>query len=266
MPDAVLHVSDDGRLPAVFAEAGSVDETISPLERMPSADVPGYLGVGESALKAVRLALLAARRPDPTTILDLPCGHGRVLRWLAAAYPQARLTASDLLVDGVDFCAATWGAAPVYSVQTPTAELFPDRYDLIWVGSLLTHLNAHRWDDFVDLFVDLLAPGGVAVLTTCGPVVAARMRAGHGYGYPADVVTPALADYDARGFAFLPATPGETDYGLAVASPGWAVARVLRRPELRLTTYTEALWANHQDVLALTKMPVDTAAAESPYT
>ena len=95
--------------------ARPVIETISGDERMPAEDVPGYLDTGRSALRAVRLAQFAAGVGDFTSILDLPSGHGRVLRWLKAAYPDAKLTASDLLTDGVDFCAHEMDLAALWS-------------------------------------------------------------------------------------------------------------------------------------------------------
>ena len=88
---------------------------------------------------------LKASSPPPR-ILDFPCGHGRVLRYLRAEFPQAEITACDLLRDGVDFCAANFGAIPVYSDPDPSRIGLPrDAFDLIWVGSLFTHFDAARW-------------------------------------------------------------------------------------------------------------------------
>ena len=56
---------------------------------------------------------------DVKRILDLPCGHGRVLRYLSAAFPEAEITACDIMREGVDFCASTFGAIPVYSQDDP---------------------------------------------------------------------------------------------------------------------------------------------------
>src|SRR5438552_18413641 len=56
-------------------------------------DKKHYFAVGRSALACVRMALGEAGAPTPRSILDLPCGHGRVLRFLHAAYPAAQLTA-----------------------------------------------------------------------------------------------------------------------------------------------------------------------------
>src|SRR5580693_2657322 len=137
-----------------------VVQTVSPNERMPTEDLPGYFATGRSGLKAVQLAQLAARKADFGSILDMACGHGRVLRWLQAAYPQAQLAACDLLADGVEFCARVFGATPVQSTTSPNVDMFPGRYDLIWVGSLLTHVDADQWVQFIALWHELLAPDG----------------------------------------------------------------------------------------------------------
>jgi SAM-dependent methyltransferase len=257
----------DGRLPEGFgATRRDVDPVIGPGEQMPSDDLAGYLATGQSALKAVRLAMVAARAPEPTSILDLPCGHGRVLRWLAAAYPNARLTAGDLLADGVDFCAEAFGAQPVHSVPDPDPELFDEHFDLIWVGSLFTHLDVASWDRFFALFDAILAPGGVLVFTTHGELVAERMRRGHHYGYPPRAIERTLRTFAHTGFAFLEESPTQIDYGITIARPAWVVDRVTRTLDLRLALYTEALWANHQDVVAVVKRPNDPSVADRPAT
>ena len=102
-------------------------------------------------------------------------------------------------------------------------------------------------------------------MTVHGELVAERMRQGAHYGYPEPAVAQALSDYDADGFAFLVAE-GEVDYGFSVSKPSWVLDRVLRFADLRLASYTECLWANHQDVLALVRRPVVPDSADSPYT
>jgi hypothetical protein len=73
-----------------------------------------YLEIGTSALDCINSALATAHN-TPTSILDLPCGHGRVCRMLRASFPDAHLTVCDLDHDAVDFCAAQFNATPVYS-------------------------------------------------------------------------------------------------------------------------------------------------------
>jgi SAM-dependent methyltransferase len=233
-----------------------VSREISSSERMPSEDIEGYLEVGRSALKAIRLTQIASGKADFGAILDMPSGHGRVLRWLKAAYPDAKLTACDLLPDGVDFCAEHLGATPVYSSPWPTADAFSDRYDLIFVGSLLTHVDVPLWDHLITLWHDLLTPDGLLVVTTHGELVAERMRAGHLYGYPAPAVTRALRAYEHAGFTFLEEPPANIEYGITLARPEWTLSRLLRHPDFRVVMSGEALWDRHQDVTAVVKRPL----------
>lgn len=242
----------------------SVSSAVSPTERMPTEDLAGYFATGRSGLKAVQLAQLAARKAGFATILDMACGHGRVLRWLQAAYPDARLTACDLLPDGVDFCRSAFGATPVYATPTLTLDMFPDRYDLIWVGSLLTHLDADQWVKFIQLWHDALSPDGLLVVTTHGELVAERMRNGSDYGYAATSIRRMLRSYDHAGFAFLQDPAEEAEYGISISKPEWVIRNLLSHSDFRLALFTEALWANHQDVVAVVNRPLDPRMAERP--
>jgi len=239
-----------GDLAALRAE---LNTNISPSERMPSDDVSGYLAVGASALRAVRLAQASANVADFTSILDFPCGHGRVLRWLKAAYPRARLTASDVLADGVDWCSRELGALGVYGANQPDAALFEHRYDLIWVGSLLTHVDVPQWRQFLDVVHELLAPDGLLVITTHGDYVAERMARGHLYGYPELQVKRLLRAYRHAGFGFLEESPSSVEYGISISRPEWVLRQVMVESDLRLILAAEMLWDNHQDVYAFVR-------------
>ena len=46
-------------------------------------------GVGASAAEAIIAALAAGRLAEVKRVLDLPCGHGRVLRHLVNMFPDA---------------------------------------------------------------------------------------------------------------------------------------------------------------------------------
>src|SRR5262249_37742284 len=116
-----------------------VDPRISSNDGMLGGNPRHYFAVGRSALWNIARTLdhTAGGSSQPKRILDLPCGHGRVLRYLRAAFPEAEITACDLLADGVDFCASTFGAIGVYSdTDLSLIKLPKDNFDLIWVGSL----------------------------------------------------------------------------------------------------------------------------------
>jgi SAM-dependent methyltransferase len=231
---------------------------ISPNDGMFKGNRDHYFGVGASALHCVQVALRAAGKTNVASILDMPSGHGRVLRALTDAFPQARVTACDLDRDGVDFCARALGATPVYSTHE-ISKLALQQHDLIWCGSLLTHLSLPRCQEFLQFFRDHLNPGGVMVFTTHGRWPAQRIAAGEtGYGRPADL-QQFRRDLENEGFAFFPYdfapyAGQDPAYGVSVAQPWKAVRMVQEIPSLSLIGYHERGWDNHQDVVAVQRL------------
>src|SRR3954452_15793510 len=92
-------------LEALREHPNGVITEISPDDGMyahdPSPDARmAYFAHGRVALDVIRLALLAAQKETVEAILDLPSGYGRVMRFLKAEYPDAELTACDVIRDG----------------------------------------------------------------------------------------------------------------------------------------------------------------------
>jgi hypothetical protein len=56
-------------------------------------DLEHYLEVGHSAIEVIARSMILASKVDIQTILDLPCGGGRVTRHLSAFFPHAKLFA-----------------------------------------------------------------------------------------------------------------------------------------------------------------------------
>jgi trans-aconitate methyltransferase len=214
-----------------------VVETISPHDLMFNpADPKHYFSVGESALKSIRLAVELSE-VRPAYILDLPSGHGRVLRWLVKEYPDATITACDIDRDAVEFCAEHFGAVPLYSDIEP--EAIPlSRYNLVWIGSLFTHLDAPLWSRFLSVLSKRTA---VVVFTTGGRYFgeeAARREVGEN-------ARPLMDSFATAGFGYVEyrSTSG---YGLALAKPSW-VLHLLERLSLRVLHFAEGGWGQ-QDV------------------
>jgi SAM-dependent methyltransferase len=219
-----------------------MDITVDPRDAMHAGDPIHYLSVGLSAIRACRAAgVTQARR-----ILDLPCGHGRVLRALAAAFPAAELTVCDLDRHGVDFCARQFGARPVYSSEDLDALELPGGFDLIWCGSLATHLDEGATKMLLAKLCGALAPEGTLVITTHGEFVAERIaRRDETYQLDENGIERLLAGYRASGFGYAdyPWSPG---YGVSVAAP----ERMGELAPLPLIHVSERGWDRHQDVLA----------------
>ena len=239
-----------------------ISTEISPSDRMFSGNTAHYMGVGHSALRSIQAILLLVGAAEPRRILDFPCGHGRVLRALRAAFPESEITACDLDRDGVDYCAQAFEAVPVYSVENPDAIQLSGCYDLIWCGSLLTHLAAERWEGFLRLFEKILAPGGVAVFTMHGRKTEGWLRRGKTdvglsieqmYGLTQPQVAELLQGLTRSGFAYVDYA-GQQGYGISFSSLPFVIGLVQRVTHLRVAACLEHGWDEHQDVIACTKL------------
>lgn len=232
-----------------------VDRTVAPRDGMVAPEMPEqYFDLGHRALELIHFSAQLCDKPHYPDILDLPCGHGRVLRWLRAHYDYARITACDLDRDGVDFCSKQFGATPVYSEPDLRRLPFDTQFDLIWVGSLVTHLNQERWLRTLDCLIRWTRECGVIVFSTQGRNVASLLARGR-RNVAENVDKPALLrDFADHGFAcqrYFESTP-EEDYGLTLTSPAWLMHTLQRYPDIILRAYLEEAWGI-QDVVILYK-------------
>jgi CBS domain-containing protein len=225
------------------AASASLPTEISERDDMLAGKRATYWSIGLSGLRSVKWAMAHVGMTAPAAILDLPCGHGRVLRFLQAAFPRAEITASDIDPDAVEFCRRTFGVAAVESHYDPARNEIEGTYDVIWCGSLLTHIDVARWQSLLNFFCSRLAPAGVLVFTTHGQWAAERLL-------QKDAIESSQFDeYRRAGFAYAdyPRQPG---YGISISTPEWVRAFVDRHTELEIVDQQERLWLGVQDVFA----------------
>jgi SAM-dependent methyltransferase len=150
---------------------GMVNRTIHPLDNMYNHDPDWYFPVGRSGLEAIYKMINLAGKPHAAirTILDLPCGHGRVGRYLRAAFPSAEITFSDLDESGVEFCAQEFQGKALPSRPQVSDVAFTTTFDLIWIGSLFTHFGLQETEVALKHLCSCLSPDGILVATFHGP-------------------------------------------------------------------------------------------------
>jgi len=246
---------------AKLALLSRTDSRISPDDGMYEGDGDHYFKVGLSAIDCLDEALQRARSTTVKEILDLPCGYGRVLRFLVHRFPHARITACELIPNAVRFCAETFGAVPVQSSYNLEELSIATKFDLIWCGSLITHLDADRTRSLLRFFSRQLAPDGLLVFSTYGKFVADRVYdvcaprrlLGRRRSCPRDFYTldassiPQLVRlFHEQGHGYLD-YPHQPGYGVSLTARTWITAEA---HEVGLTeVYFRAQgWDNYQDV------------------
>ena len=110
---------------------------------MNSGPLDYYLKCGHSAINCITEALVRVNRSGASvrSILDFGCGFGRVTRWLLATFPDARLVAMDVDKRAVE-AMQTIFSVEAYAIDKGGTALPQLSFDLIWVGSLFTHISA----------------------------------------------------------------------------------------------------------------------------
>lgn len=131
-----------------------------------------YLRAANSAVAALERSLDAAGRTfaEVGSCLDFGCGHGRVLRMLVQRIPSRRITVCDIDAEAVRFCVAEFGVRGFVSSPSLTSPQV-GRHDLIWVGSVLTHLRPDSGVGLLRVLGESLEPGGILVFSTHGQFV-----------------------------------------------------------------------------------------------
>jgi SAM-dependent methyltransferase len=232
---------------------GKVSSRIYYNDGMYDGDGAHYYKVGLSAIHCINEAIERARLTNVSAILDLPCGSGRVMRFLRHRFPEAEITACELAPGPVQFCVRTFGAVPAYSSLNLDEVSLGKNFDLIWCGSLVTHLTHSGIVALFRLFRRHLATGGLMVFTTHGDFVARRLPArDFDYGIAPGQIEKLPLDYQKEGFAFAD-YPAEKDYGLSLTSAEWIRARIRELGGLREVYFKERGWDDHQDVLGFVR-------------
>lgn len=215
-----------------------------------------YARVGREAMRIIEESLAAVGRSfgDIGHCLDMACGSGRVLRNLQTRIAPRQITACDINEEGVRFLKAEFGVHGIVSSKNLREVQFPRRYDLIFVGSLFSHLSPEIAFDLFDQLFGLLNPRGVIVFSIQGPQCMEHLEA-YGWVFPPQEAR-LRQDLGEKGYAFAPYFPNQDPhYGVAFYAHE-ALKRILEErfsPGMRLARFAERDWDNHHDLYAFEK-------------
>lgn len=154
-------------------------------------------------------------------ILDFASGYGRVTRFIVHDVPPERVWVSDIYAGGVEFQRERFGVHGIVSTADPADFRCDERFDVILVSSLFSHLPAETFLAWLRRLWSLLSPGGMLVFSVHDEAM-----------LPAD--HPGKAELSARGLYF----EGESESGsLSKAQYGttWVTEAYVRDTLERVT-------------------------------
>ena len=102
------------------------------------------------------------------SVLEFACGWGRVTRHLVHLMDRSRLTVSDVDPVAVQFVCRKLGVRGFASAIAPLDLRREERYDVILIVSLFSHLPLADWGPWLGRLGRLLEPGGALAFSTLG--------------------------------------------------------------------------------------------------
>jgi SAM-dependent methyltransferase len=108
---------------------------------------------------------IAGWRERPRRMLDFASGYGRLTRFVVHEHLADAMTVSDILEGGMEFQAEQFGVRTILSKTQPEQFVTPDRYDLIFVASLFTHLPPATFTSWLGRLAGLLEPEGLLIFS-----------------------------------------------------------------------------------------------------
>jgi SAM-dependent methyltransferase len=208
-----------------------------------------YLSVGLSAIRCIEDVLNRSKGDRVIrAILDFPCGYGRILRFLRVRFPDADITGAELDRAALDFCRRAFSARSLASDRDFTQLSLSDKFDLIWCGSLFTHIDEKAAIELLTFFQEHLTPAGICVFTTHGLTSVDRIQeTKKTYGLAVKARQEVLSQFRENGYGYAN-YPDQNGYGISVVSHERMLALAESVGNWHEVVFAERAWDSHQDV------------------
>lgn len=230
-------------------------ETIHAMARGPLAAAGGLY---EADMVVDALASAGVDIASVGAALDFGCSSGRVLRVLAAAYPETAWQGCDPNADAVRFAGeAIPGARFFVSGNRPPLDLPDGSLDLVYAISIWSHFAPELGLQWLEEMRRLVRPGGHLILTTHGSTTLEH-DAIHGLR-AAEQLNEARWEVVSQGTWYAAEFGEEGDWG--VVNPDWGTAFLAAEwllahalPQWRLLEFAPGRNAGNQDVYVLERV------------
>lgn len=232
------------------------DESTFPVSSLIAADDQMYTGnrehyfqCGQSALQLIKKILNEYRLAEPQHIVDFACGYGRVLRFLRTGFPDSHISIFDTNKNAGLFCVESLKADEMISSHKHLQKIATaNPPDLIWCGSLFTHINASKAIKLPELFRKILKSDGILIFTTHGDFSFQQLQAAKlTYGLKKSARQKIMTGFRDKGYGFQPYRLFGS-YGIAIATPKWYQKLLTPENGWSQSGFIPQAWDNHQDI------------------
>jgi len=240
--------------------------TISPNDDMlHNNNITHYESVGRELAEYVKKS---ATDLHQCYILELPCGHGRVTRWLKAYADEMHfnLHSYDVLPDAIDFQRKYINPCS-YLISPPFTEYneIKDRmYDIAVMGSLITHLSEADSCKILSEISNKLKHDSKFIITTHGMRSYQKLKLSNIYQTSEEDREVLIKKFESDEFGFVTYKKDHSlearttdfigdSYGISIIPPIW-IKRQLDSLGFECVESVEGGWDNHQDVFIFKKL------------
>lgn len=213
-----------------------------------------YYSVGRNALHNVVLSMIESDVTQCRAFLDFPSGFGRVTRYMRAAFPEANIHVGDIWKEATTWAAEKFNATIIEANPDFSARM-AHRYEVIFCGSLITHIAADQGTRLLDFFTAHLAVGGIAIVSTSGKKNLAHEATRFNeavFGTPEKLA--ALTEAYFRGEYAYCDYPWQAGYGRSFIPVSWFHEYAAKKPEIVLTRFSERAWDDNQDIVVFKRI------------
>lgn len=95
------------------------------------------------------------------SVLDFASGYGRLTRALTQKLPKERIWVADIYAEAVAWQAKAFGVHAFPSAPAPDAVRHERTHDIVWVGSMFSHLPAPLFHQWLAKLYSFVSPRGV---------------------------------------------------------------------------------------------------------
>ncbi|MBE0549067.1 MAG: class I SAM-dependent methyltransferase [Rubrivivax sp.] len=213
-----------------------------------------YMYGGKEAVQVIENIIGAAGKTfdGVRSFLDFACGYGKSTRFLVQRLAPDRIWVSDIYTGAVDFQRMHLGVNGFYSAINPDDVKFPRKYEIIYVGSLFSHLAAPQFKAWLARLYGVLADDGLLIFSTHGESV------------------QALSGESARdGYMFIPVSESRSldknEYGSSTVTEKW-VRNLAAELRIAQVHYLQSeLWAQDVYVVARSKTLLGDRPRPNPF-